>query len=490
MTTSLIKDLDAVPATSESLHVVIVGAGLAGLCAAYELEKRGHTTVILEADPSHIGGRVRTLRFSNGLYGEAGAMRIPLKHELTRDYVKEFELPLRRFVDPNPEAYYYVRGHKKRLKDVKKLNQYFALSGWEKTATPEELWKKAVLDRLSALTASEKADLLSPVFTTDAVRTLDQLSLQQLCLEAGLSQEAIALLNLTYTVETYMPLAATENLLIDLNELYDHEFYEIVGGCDRLPAAFVQRLRSKPALGCEVVCLEQDPLNRRAAAIYLNEGRLKRAEGDFVLCTLPFPVLSRLEIDPPFSVAKQRAIHELNYESSTKVLAVVNQRFWETDDKIFGGCTYTDLPTALIYYPSDNADTKDSNISNGPSVMLASYTLGQAARRLTMLSPDEQASYVIRNLTHVHPQIRQPGMLQRTVSWSWDNHRWSGGAFAYYLPGQYSALHQHVIAPEGRIHFAGEHASLAHSWMQGALESALRAVREMLVSANSTTTAA
>jgi monoamine oxidase len=71
-------------------------------------------------------------------------------------------------------------------------------------------------------------------------------------------------------------------------------------------------------------------------------------------------------------------------------------------------------------------------------------------------------------------------MVRRTVSFSWDEHRWSSGAFAWFLPGQHSALHRDVIAPEGRIFFAGEHASLSHTWMQGALESALRAVREML----------
>src|SRR6187551_810164 len=81
--------LAAVPDPGKPLHVIIVGAGLAGLVSAYELEKRDHRVTILEADRRHIGGRVRTLRLADGLYGEAGAMRIPTKHELTRHYVKE-----------------------------------------------------------------------------------------------------------------------------------------------------------------------------------------------------------------------------------------------------------------------------------------------------------------------------------------------------------------------------------------------------------------
>ena len=74
-------------------------------------------------------------------------------------------------------------------------------------------------------------------------------------------------------------------------------------------------------------------------------------------------------------------------------------------------------------------------------------------------------------------------MVRETASWSWDNHPWSGGAYAWYHPGQHTQLHRHVVAPEGRIYFAGEHASLTHTWMQGALESGRDAVRALLTSA-------
>src|SRR5262245_35031185 len=87
--TSLLHDLSAIAQPARPVSVVILGAGLAGLCAAYELERRGHRAVILEAEPRHVGGRARTLRFEDGLYGEAGAMRIPVSHDLTRHYVKE-----------------------------------------------------------------------------------------------------------------------------------------------------------------------------------------------------------------------------------------------------------------------------------------------------------------------------------------------------------------------------------------------------------------
>jgi len=482
LTAPALPDLHAAPAPRAPLEVVVVGAGLAGLCAAYELERLGHRVVLLEADRSHIGGRVRTLRFGDGLYGEAGAMRIPLRHDLTRHYVSEFGLPLRTFVQSNPEAYYFARGRRERIKNVKQLNPLYAFAEGEKEKTPDDLWARAVVQRLKALSDRERADLSGVTFQTEAVRAVDQKSLQHLCEEAGLSEEAIDFLAVTNGIETLMSSAATEHLREERDQVWTREFHEIVGGTDRLPAAFAARLRSKPRLGCEVTRLEQDPLRRRAAAVYRDRrsNGLRRAEGDFVLCTLPFPVLNRLEVVPPFSPGKQRAIRELHYDSSTKVLAVLGERFWEREEGIFGGGTYTDLPTGMTYYPSDNAETRDPRASAGPGVLLASYTWGQAARRLGMLPHQDRAALVIRHLSQVHPQLAKEDMVRKTASWSWDRHPWSGGAFAWFMPGQHTALHRHVVSPEGRIYLAGEHTSLTHTWMQGALESARRAVREML----------
>ena len=81
------------PGTHQRRRVIIVGAGMSGLCAAYELEQRGYDVVMLEASDSHTGGRVRTHQCGNGLYGELGAMRIPAGHTLTRHYIQQFTTP-------------------------------------------------------------------------------------------------------------------------------------------------------------------------------------------------------------------------------------------------------------------------------------------------------------------------------------------------------------------------------------------------------------
>jgi hypothetical protein len=80
----------------------------------------------------------------------------------------------------------------------------------------------------------------------------------------------------------------------------------------------------------------------------------------------------------------------------------------------------------------------------------------------------------------VYPQLTQKRIVRHTASWNWDTYRWSEGAFAWFMPGQHTVLHRHLVALEGRLFFAGEHISLTHSWMRGALESALQAVRDML----------
>src|SRR6185295_3577662 len=111
-------------------HVVIVGAGLAGLCAAYLLQKKDWTYTILEAERNHIGGRVRTMPIGDGLYWEAGAMRIPKEHRIVRKYICSFkELELRPFVMYSSRTFLFARG--KRATAEADIKTQFKL-------TPEE----------------------------------------------------------------------------------------------------------------------------------------------------------------------------------------------------------------------------------------------------------------------------------------------------------------------------------------------------------------
>ena len=476
-----LSELFNMPNPKRPLRVVIVGAGIAGLCAAYELEQRGHEVVILEAESRHVGGRVRTARFGDGLYGEFGAMRIPQGHKLTRHYIARFGLPLRKFVQSNPEAFYYVRGNRIRIKDERKLNGFYSLTETEAKKSLSNFWSETVLNVLSGLNEDELADLRRSAFKTEKVKGLDWLSLEALLRQRGTSEEAIEMFTVAWALETSLQSGILEILREEHEQTWNQEFHEIVGGMEQIPLAFVKHLKSKPRVGCKVTRIEQNPAKGIASVVYTSEnGQEKSEEGDMVLCTLPLGVLSGLIISPPVSGPKQRAVREATYDSSTKVLAITKSRFWETEEGIYGGGTYTDLPTGITYYPADNAEAKNPVVSKAPGGMLASYTWGQPARRLAALRHTERSKVVIEHLSKVHPQLLKTGLLSRTASWSWDNHPFSRGAFCWFSPGQQGTLYQHLISPEGRFFFAGEHASLTHTWIQGALESALRAVKQML----------
>ena len=468
------------PGNHQNRRVIVVGAGMSGLCTAFELEQRGYEVVILEASDSHLGGRVRTHHFGGGQTGELGAMRIPAGHNLTRHYISAFGLSLRPFVQSNPDAYYYVQGQKLRINDELSANGLYGLTGDDATKSAFDFWNQSVLAVLGSLTDDEKADLRRVVFQTERMRQLDRVSLEEVLRQSDMSTDAIEFLASLWAYETSLQTGITTLLREELEEVWIHEFDEIVGGMEQLPKAFLKNLRAKPRLGAKVARIEQNASTGQVTAFYENRGAWERVEGDYLVCTVPLPVLQRIEFAPGLTPGKLRAARQVVYDSSTKVLARTSRRFWETDDGIYGGGTYTDLPTGITYYPADNATARDPLVSAGPGVLLASYTWGQPARRMAALPSAERHQLTLQQLSKVHPQLANSGTMDKVVSWSWDNNPHSAGAFCWWAPGQHEALYRDVIAREGRIFFAGEHASLTHTWIQGALESALRVVQEIV----------
>lgn len=480
-------------------HVIIIGAGLAGLCAAYELQRHGCTYTILEAETEHVGGRVRTARFADGSYGELGAMRIPDQHKLVWKYVRdEFGLPTRPFLANNDNAFYLGRGKRVKIGELRRqvklggpdsLRQAYRLSTWEAQRSPEELWDHAILSNVRTLAADERSELRdSNVFNSKRLGDLDQLSVRRLIELSGLTNEAIEYLFATSAVRALQHSAVTELLREELSGIWSNAgFSEIVGGMERLPQAFVAKLRCKPRMACEVVDFEQDEYANRITAIYRDRkkpGKQERAEGDFLICTIPLPVLARLDAHRRFSPEKQLAMRDVRYESATKFLIPTTTRFWEKKERIFGGASYTDLMPGSVYYPSDNTEEKQET-ANGPGILAVSDCWGQEARCLGNMPAAEREDLAIEMLGNLHQDLLRPGVVRRSEakSWYWDGHPWACGAFAFYMPGQFAAVHHHVTAPEGRIYLAGEHCSRMHSWMEGALVSAHDAVGAILANA-------
>jgi monoamine oxidase len=148
----------------------------------------------------------------------------------------------------------------------------------------------------------------------------------------------------------------------------------------------------------------------------------------------------------------------------------VRRRFWEEDDGIYGGATVTDLPVRRLNYP-----TPDPTTERG--VLLASYTWSQDALQWGAMDEETRLEEALDDVARIHPQIRDE--YEAGASYAWYGDRWARGAFALFEPGQQSELHDDIVRPEGRVHFAGEHCSLYHAWIQGSIESALRATTEI-----------
>ncbi|MFL5734553.1 MAG: flavin monoamine oxidase family protein [Chloroflexia bacterium] len=459
-----IIDTGLEPAASTPKRVIIVGAGMAGLSAAYELLSAGHNPVILEAQ-NRVGGRVYTLRepFAPGLYAEAGAMRIPRAHDLTMAYAGKFGLDTHPFTMGNPNAYYYLNGCKWRVKDAGDDPDClgFPLHDRERSKSIDELWAEALTPFAQRL--EQQTEGCWP----DIVAEYDQYSTREFLETLDWSEGAIERFGLLANQEALMNASFLELLREEVGNYYT-DMVELEGGMDTLPRAFLPALKDHMRFGAKMVAIDQSPdsvtIHYRTAA-----GRFSET-GDYAILAVPFPVLRHVEMLKPFSRTKQRAIRQLHYDASAKILLQCRRRFWEEDEGIFGGGTMTDLPIRTVYYPDHGRKT-------GRGVLLASYTWSEDAQRWGSLSPQDRIEQALENLCCIHPQIREEFEVGATKMWHDDE--FAGGAFALFDPGQQTQLYEHIKAPEGRIHFAGEHTSLCHAWLQGALESGLRAACEV-----------
>src|SRR5437868_4938168 len=313
-------------------RVLIIGGGMAGLVAAYELMRQGHDPVVLEAQ-QRVGGRVYTLRgFAPGLYAEAGAMRIPRVHDLTLAYCERFGLKLRPFVMGNPNTLAYIQGIRTTIRDLNANPGIvdFDLAEHERGRTYEDLWATATQE-IHQLYAEEGEGALDRICAE-----YDRYSIRSFLRERGFSEGAIELYGVMSFREANLNAAVIEQFREIIGRAFE-DMQEIDGGSDLLPTAFYRELRGHIRFGHEVMAIEQDD-HGVTLQVKTTSGKTT-ITGDYAICTIPFSVLRDVETKPAFSRRKQRAIRQLNYNASTKILFQVQEPFWERTEGIVGGTT-------------------------------------------------------------------------------------------------------------------------------------------------------
>ena len=462
-------------------RVTILGAGIAGLVAAYELERLGHQVDIMEGSP-RIGGRIWTHRFGDGPsapYGELGAMRIPSDHEYVLHYVRAMGLgeKLCKFVTIFEEhnALLNIHGEVFRIQDAAaqtlqtRYPELFLDTRYSENTRLFAAWLKLIVD---AIGSGELRECLEQDLSSHLMDELDRLDLQPF-----FSDQSKAI-DLHRFIKAYPDFRqkcskALDLFLSDILVETSHDLLQLQGGMDQLTNRLAKAVKGSIKCNQEVVGLSV--LENGIEVSWLEEGRRYTRHCDYVLCTIPFSVLRKMELHG-FDDEKLTTIDNTVYWPATKVLFHCARPFWQ-ESGIFGGASFSDEGIRQIYYPSIKTNSPEG------SVLLASYTIGNDAEHLGAMSEQDRSLYVKNALSQLHPEIQAPGVLADTTTIAWSNYKWSAGGcsvpWSHNMSYKYR-LHQDIAKPQKTLFFAGEHCSRLPAWIQGAMESALQAVHDIV----------
>lgn len=505
------------PGDFKHLKIGIIGAGLAGLAAAFELRKTGADITILEANEHRIGGRVYTHYFdkSRKYYGEFGPMRIPVSHGTTWHYINLFHLITVPSSAPNPNNFIY--SHNTRIRkdaDGANIKEYlyplYNLTEAERNTTWNALNDYAFSYLLKKLSPDLRRELLQilPDYSPEILPFINH-SVRQILEDLGLSQAAITLLA---SVDSLTGDSLASHYFENMNEEYSMDYiniYRISGGMEYLPYAFYDSLtnpapkeysQSPDTLGsCDikfghhVTGIYQKNNDSITLRYDVKGSKEETEEFDYVVCAIPFSLLRTIDIKPFFCNQKMQAIRELNYYNALKSAFLCKQRFWEVNadyGRMNGGFSTTDLPIRSIFYPTDHLYCMDETgcTPNEPGVLMAAYNIGLDAVRVGAFDDKQRFAYIKRNVEEVHGLTE--GYLNKLVSEhktvNWNEEPYAKGAFASDLPGQLLNFGFEILLPEynNHIFFAGEHTSAKHGWMQGALYSGMLAANFLAYNKN------
>jgi monoamine oxidase len=468
--------------------VLILGAGMAGMSAAYELRKAGYRVQILEYNDrpggrnwslyggdtyTELGGFTQQVQFDKGLYLNPGPWRIPHHHRALLDYCKRLNVALEPFMQVDYAAYVHSAGafggKPRRYREVQAdFNGHVA----------ELLAKAANQSQLDqALTREDKEVLL------EAMREWGALDRNYEYKKGFLASERRGWESdpgggLTSVPTPNEPMALRDLLqsrlwsAISAGHIYEFQsmIFQPVGGMGMIGKAFGRELGEIIHYNAKVVEIKQDANGVSVAYEDSRKGgAIQSATAQWCLCTIPASILGQIPLQ--VGAPMKNAIDALYYDAAIKVGLQFKRRFWEQDESIYGGITFTDLPNALIGYPSTRY------FDDGPGVLLGAYTFGANAFQIAAMSPEERVRKTVEWGAQIHPQYHSE--FQHGVAVGWHRVPWTLGCYARWTEELRARHYDNLCAIDGRIALAGEHVSYLGGWQEGALLSSLDAIRRL-----------
>lgn len=467
--------------------VLILGAGLAGLAAAYELRKVGYDVQILEYQ-NRAGGRAWTLRggdtytelggytqrvtFQNGNYFNPGPWRIPYHHHAYMDYSRQLGVQLESFIQTNMNAFIHrqnARPDRMRIREVQ-ADWFGHVAELLNKATSQGALNDALNadDREKLMSAMESWGVLNKdgkyvtsMATSDrrgySVDPADRL-------QAGSPSQVRSLGDM-------LKHGFWEDAWTGLSYSYQGTIFQPMGGMDALPKAFVRNLpQGLITYGAQVNSLTATANGVSASYTDLTSGQQRQVQADYCIATIPASIMSQMRIQVDREL--ETALRQVPYAPSFKAGIESTRRFWEEDDRIYGGISYTDTPLQLIQYPMG-----EINRSKTGGVLLAAYQFSSLATKYSGMTPEKRMSLVRQDLAKIHPQIKDT--YRSSVSVGWHRVPWTLGCYGMYTDEGRKTTYEVLSRRHGRVMLAGEHISYWNGWQEGALLSAISAVKEI-----------
>lgn len=457
----------------DKLKVLVIGAGAAGLSAAYELQKAGHDVTILEAR-DRVGGRMHTLRkpFDNGLYAEAGAQYL-LSHNPGLTYAKEFGLKLDKIpFRQDLGSVVYVKNQRLLDKEGEVLQYPMALSEEDQGKTIFQLQRKYH----SAHVYGNKwlKDLNNDDFPQERFLNLDDISLKEFWKKNGANDATVDLMKLRYYGgygDDLNQVSALQLFREAASFLGAEGAFQVNGGNDQICKALADSLNNKVKLSSPVTEISQDE-SGVSATIQVGDGEYTTIKGDRLIVTVPPQVINSIAMDKAVSPKRIKALKEIPGVPVTRTYVQTKERFWQKEG--LDGSAITDLRIQGIFN-----STIAQNSSKG---ILESFTYASNAIFMEELSYEERVRFVEDQLTLIYPSIKN--YSENYASYTWGNDPWAKGGHSAFKPGQIRKHYRFLASSEDKVFFAGDAYGGVPGYSHSAFSSGQRVAAEVIESSN------